>query len=489
LIYNLIVILLSFGMLRYLVVRETRNSLLQTQISEYRSSIEQYAVEAASFLRTADGDGLFTAVDQWSDEIGGRILVSDSAGVIQADAFSAYNGIQLPLTDLAEVLKGTESFSYSYYWLSPETKRSALLKPEIFEKIRLWLSTDAMNRQLVVYMVTPIVSGSRISGAVIASVSVQDVMDRISLLEFQTTLLMLVAALGMLTASIMIASSVVKPLGDMSRGLQRIGAGDFVHRIPVRGRSELAQIGNEINIMTEKLAVQDQVRREFISDASHELKTPLSTVKLLVQSMLQSPVMDEEMSREFLQDIDSEVDRMSALVGDLLDLVKSEGAQRVVNPEQVDVSELCRSVIDRLTPSAQKKKQRLTGDITPDLQLWGDASMLERMILNLTDNAIKYTPAEGHVQVSLAKRGRNLLLTVKDDGIGIGEEEQKHIFERFYRVDKARSRQTGGTGLGLSIVKEIASIHHGSIQVTSQLGKGTTMTVTLPETGERGENP
>jgi len=358
---------------------------------------------------------------------------------------------------------------------------------EILETLRRYLSTDDPTRQLVVYMATPIVSESTIAGAVVASASVQGVMDRISVLEFEVTLLTVSVAAVLLIATMMVSTSVMRPLGDVLRGLRRIGGGDFAHRIRVRGHSEFAQISREINDMAEKLSEQEEVRREFISNASHELKTPLSTVKILVQSMLQAPVMDEEMNREFMQDIDSEVDRMSALVGDLLDLVKNEGAKRIVDPEWLDLSLICRSVIDRLTPKARGRGQKLVGEIPPELMMSGDASTLERMILNVTDNAIKYTPEGGHVTLKLSKRRDILTVVVEDDGIGIGEEEQKHIFERFYRVDKARARQTGGTGLGLAIVKEIAATHGGTVRVESELGKGTHMIITLPESADEEE--
>jgi len=140
--YNLVIILVAFALLRFLVVRETRNSLLQTQIGEYRAGIEQYAVEAESCLRNSDGEGLYRLAQTWSEELGGRILISDAAGVIQADAFSAYNGVQLQLTDLTEVLNGRSSFSYSYYWLEPASPRPALLSSKILERLRISMSSD-----------------------------------------------------------------------------------------------------------------------------------------------------------------------------------------------------------------------------------------------------------------------------------------------------------------------------------------------------------
>jgi len=476
-----VAILAAFAVLRFLVVRETRNSLLQAQISEFRSSIEQYAVEAESVLRSSDGEELYSLTRSWSEALGGRVLVSDSAGVIQADAFSQYNGVRLELTDLNEVLMGNTSFSYSYYWLQTERPRGNQFSTRWLQALYSFVVQEDRSRQLVVYMATPIVSGSSVAGAVVASVSVQTVMDRISVLEFEMTLLTLAVGVFMLFASILISNSIIRPLGDVLRGLRRIGGGDFVHRIPVRGHSEFGQISSEINDMTEKLEAQEQVRRDFISNASHELKTPLSTIKILVQSMLTATEPDPEMNREFMQDIDNEVDRMSALVGDLLDLVKNEGAQRIVDPELLDFSAICRSVLDRLAPTAANRSQELRGDIPDSLMMMGDAPTLERMVLNVTDNALKYTPEGGHVTMKLVRRSHRLILTVEDDGIGIGEEEQKHIFERFYRVDKARSRQTGGTGLGLAIVKEIAQTHGGTVGVESQLGKGTKMTITLPE--------
>ena len=154
---------------------------------------------------------------------------------------------------------------------------------------------------------------------------------------------------------------------------------------------------------------------------------------------------------------------------------------------KVDLSALTEETVHTLQIAAEKKGQTLTADIAPGITLDGDSGKLMQIFYNLTDNAIKYTPENGHIAVRLAQSGANVLFAVMDDGIGIPEEDQKHIFERFYRVDKARSRATGGTGLGLSIVRQLAAMHGGTVSVSSQPGQGATFTVTLPMDAKRGE--
>ena len=231
----------------------------------------------------------------------------------------------------------------------------------------------------------------------------------------------------------------------------------------------------------------DKSRSQFVANASHELKTPLATMKLLLENMLYQPDMPQELRTEFMQDINHEIDRLSGIITDLLTLTQMDSHSSPLRVTKVDLSALTEETVHTLQIAAEKKGQTLTADIAPGITLEGDSGKLMQIFYNLTDNAIKYTPENGHIAVRLAQSGANVLFAVTDDGIGIPEEDQKHIFERFYRVDKARSRATGGTGLGLSIVRQLAAMHGGTVSVSSQPGQGATFTVTLPMDAKRGE--
>ena len=196
------------------------------------------------------------------------------------------------------------------------------------------------------------------------------------------------------------------------------------------------------------------------------------------------PDMPEDLRNEFMQDMNHEIDRLTGIVTDLLTLTRVDSDKGEMKHEPVDMSALTVEVIHQLTPAAENRGQRLESSIEQGLQLLGDKSRLNQILYNLTDNAIKYSPDGGRIFVSLGQEGDGLVWRVRDNGVGIPPEDQEHIFERFYRVDKARSRETGGTGLGLSIVKQLVSMHGGTITVRSEPNRGSEFKVVFPQGGE-----
>ncbi len=227
----------------------------------------------------------------------------------------------------------------------------------------------------------------------------------------------------------------------------------------------------------------ENMRREFVANVSHELRTPLTSVISYTETLLDGAVEDREITIRFLKVINDEADRMDRLVRDLLQLSHHDsGLQLSLSP--VDPEELMRVCLERLRHAANEKKQTLSlvraADLPVPLLVQGDRDRLEQLFLNIVGNAVKYTPAGGSVSVELKRQGEVLAILVKDTGIGIPEQDLDRIFERFYRVDKARSRQMGGTGLGLAIAKEIALMHGGDIRAQSRMNEGSEMTITLP---------
>ena len=217
----------------------------------------------------------------------------------------------------------------------------------------------------------------------------------------------------------------------------------------------------------------DELRKEFVANASHELRTPLTMIQGYVETLLEGGP-----SREFLEIIDRNVRRLAGLVGDLLDLSRLESGGDILRRETTDVAELLGRVRENFEPLAARRKQRLSvsGGGTADV----DPRLVERALSNLVDNALKYTGEGGEIRVSGERTDGHLVLKVADDGIGIPPADQGRIFERFYRVDKSRSREMGGTGLGLSIVKHVAQLHGGEVSVESSPGKGSVFTLRLP---------
>lgn len=267
-------------------------------------------------------------------------------------------------------------------------------------------------------------------------------------------------------------------LNKVMTSMRIIQNGDYTHKVNMGGNDELTVLGNEFNDLAERLRTSEEKRSRFVSDASHELKTPLASIKLLTDSILQYD-MDPETIREFVSDIGAEAERLNRMTAKLLSLTKAEGAAGAES-EIIYMAPTIRRVAKMLRQQAQQ------ADIHVELELERDVPVLileddlYQIVFNLMENGIKYNTPGGTLTVSLRRAEDNAILEVSDTGVGIPEDAVEHIFERFYRVDKARSRASGGSGLGLSIVRTIVQRNRGQIQVSSAPGQGTTFTVTFP---------
>lgn len=270
------------------------------------------------------------------------------------------------------------------------------------------------------------------------------------------------------------------PLKNMLKVIDKMSDSKFEEKIKVRGHDELAELGMAFNQMSARLMKVDANRQEFVSNVSHELKTPLSSMKVLIESLLLQDNVPEEMYKEFLGDTNSEIDRLTDIINHLLTIVKMDVKVLPLNIENENMNELIRGIIKRLTPLANKKNLTLEfNEEKEDVMCDVDKINITLAISNLIENGIKYTD-EGGVNVTLDSDHQNMYITVKDTGIGLEEEELNKIFDRFYRVDKTRDRQTGGTGLGLAITHRAIILHNGSIKVTSEVNVGTTFVIRIP---------
>jgi two-component system phosphate regulon sensor histidine kinase PhoR len=251
---------------------------------------------------------------------------------------------------------------------------------------------------------------------------------------------------------------------------------------PSRGEPEGAVL--VVQDVTEATRYQE-LRKEFVANVSHEFRTPLTLIKGFVETLQDGAVNDPVKSAEFLNTIAKQVDQLTNLVGDLLELSRIESRPGLPRRILVDPGEIVRRVVELMAPAAAKKNQKISTEIAPDLPLIaGDPDYLHRALSNLVDNAIKYTPEEGVIRVVSRNDGDRVAIDVSDNGIGIPKEDLPRVFERFYRVDKSRSRDMGGTGLGLSIVKHVVQAHDGTVTVESEPGKGSRFRVTLPRMSE-----
>ena len=262
--------------------------------------------------------------------------------------------------------------------------------------------------------------------------------------------------------------------------VEAVDVGYTDKRIEIKGSTELRSFAAHFNSIMDKNNELDSSRSEFVSNVSHELKTPITSIKVLADSLNTQEDVPVEVYKEFMLDIVSEIDRENKIIEDLLCMVRLDRASSVLNISSVNMNELLELVLKRLKPLAAKKNIELLFESFRPVVAQVDEVKITQVISNLVENAIKYNNVDGWVHVSLNADHQFFYVRVEDSGIGIPKDSQGKVFDRFYRVDKARSRETGGTGLGLSIVRNIILMHHGTIKLYSEEGMGTTFTFRIP---------
>ena len=317
-------------------------------------------------------------------------------------------------------------------------------------------------------------------GAVLLSEDARDIFY--SLDSIRQTILLYTTLAGVFVCVLMFFASqlLIGPLKGVFKAVQRMSEGHLEQRIFVRGKGEYSQLAIAFNDMSEKLEQVEKAREEFVSNVSHELKTPLSSIKVLSESILLEENTPIETYREFLQDITSEVDRMTIIVNDLLELVKLDRREHGFHATTTELNMLVEDILRRLSPLAEQKRIILLYEDVRQVIMDADEVKLSLAISNIVENGIKYTPPGGTVKVIVDADHQNAFITIQDTGIGIPEEEQNKVFNRFYRVDKTRARGTGGTGLGLAISHAAVLLHNGSLRLTSKPDEGSVFVIRLP---------
>ena len=292
------------------------------------------------------------------------------------------------------------------------------------------------------------------------------------------TLSLTIGAVALLVAALFVLL-LTRRLQALVRSMHTVASGDYHYRHVISGRDELGKLGEELNRLTEQMDRTESERRRFVADASHELKTPLASIRLLSDSIAQNEKMDPGTMREFASDIGGEAQRLQRTTEKLLDLSRLDDKVQFV-PEPVDLKQAALDAIASLRPLAQEKQVRLRSELEEGCVVMGSRDDMARILFNLVENAIKYNVPEGSVLLRLYGREEQVRLSVEDTGIGIPEADRPYIFDRFYRVDKARSREAGGSGLGLSIVHDAVLAQGGSITVGQNKPQGSVFMLSFP---------
>ena len=444
--------------------------LFNQRIRTDRNGLESLAVQIARDVDNSDVAALRERLSVAAGEMGGRVLLLDENGKVQVDSYGEMNGRRLQYPEVANVLLKGMTTDYGIHELETGLKLDT----------NNLLFTRRGNASWVGYCTAGVVMSSEIIGVLLLVSPVQEMMQNLYQLQDQMVLIFLVIAFAALLCALIFARVITKPVGGLMRGIQRMSKGDFSARVMVKSSGEFKQLAQAFNSMSEKLETLDQSRNQFVSNASHELKTPLATMKIMLESLIYQPDMDKDLRAEFMSDINSEIDRLSAVVSDLLTLVQMDSQNVKLSRENLSIAALIKENAHRLQPIADQKEQQISLSISDPCDIYADKSKLNQVIYNLMENAVKYTQSGGQIKVSLVRQGRDAIFTVSDNGPGIPKENLPHVFDRFYRVDKARSREKGGTGLGLSIVHQLVLLHGGAIRVESEEGKGASFIVELP---------
>ena len=444
--------------------------LFDDRMLKDRTATDKVAAEISPLYTSGQADKLQPILESHGGDMNGRLMLLDETGKVQLDSFSQLNGSRLELPEVISILSMGKTADYGVHELTGDGQRTWLdyLKP--YNPNSEWVSycSSALTKNGVIY------------GVLLYSAPVEDMMQRLSSLQSRMILYFLLAAVAAMVIALFFSRVLTKPLATLTRSIQRMGRGDFSVRVPVKGSSEIRRLSETFNTMSEKLEMLDTSRNQFVSNASHELKTPLATMKILLEGIIYQPEMDAELRTEFLTDINREIDRLNSIISDLLTLVSVDSKAMRLKRTTFSLAQVITDTARLLQPVAERNHQELKLVINDKCEMYADCAKLTQVCYNLMENALKYTQEGGSIRVRLIRSGRDAVFTVSDNGPGIPKEDQAHIFDRFYRVDKARSRDTGGTGLGLSIVHQMVLMHGGSISVESEEGAGSTFTVELP---------
>lgn len=342
--------------------------------------------------------------------------------------------------------------------------------------------TDKKNQCIVLTQAIKEPQSGKITHVLFATASIADIYTALHSIRLVLISIIIILIVALIALAIVASYQLSKPFRNIEETIEHIGEGGTAENIEIKGASELASISNSFNTMLKRINQLEASRQEFVSNVSHELKTPMTSMKVLAESLVGQEGVPEELYQEFLSDIVNELDRENNIITDLLTLVKMDSTGIEMNVAPVNINELIESQLKLLRPLAKEKNIELVFESFNPIIAEVDETKFSLCISNLVVNAIKYNNVDGWVHVSLNADKTYFYVKVQDNGFGIPEEAQEHIFDRFYRVDKARDRATGGSGLGLAITKTIVMAHNGTIKVFSQVDKGSTFTMQIPLT-------
>lgn len=455
--FRIMAAILIMGILPMLVMEHTmmntyRQSIIKNSVIDIQSNLSQIAYKIGPNLQYIDEKtNVFSSeLDMLSDVYEGRIIVVNGQMKIVYDSYVFEEGKTLISESVINVLSGRNGANF--------------------------YTVDGITE-----VVMPIHGfENALIGVILVDVNESEFLINIRDTYEELFVVRILLFMSILVVAFVLSGLLIKPIETLTSLIRRFEEGYNNERVPSGGYTEVGELGDEFNKLFGKMSQLDKSRQEFVSNVSHELKTPITSIKVLADSLNGQEDVPIKLYKEFMTDIANEIDRENKIINDLLTLVRMDKTEAGLIVTTANINELVESVLKRLSPIATRENIEITFESFRSVVADVDEVKLSLAITNLVENAIKYNKKDGWIKVSLNADHKYFYVQVEDSGIGIPKEQIGKIFDRFYRVDKTRSRETGGTGLGLSITRNAILMHNGQIKVESHENKGSKFIMRIP---------
>lgn len=468
--FRLFVILFLMGLVPTLIIKEgilqnyenravaVRQSDVQNQLKIIANHLITY-----NYLQDTSSEVINAELEQLSNLYSGRVLIINGNLKVVKDTYGISEGRTIISEEVIKCLKGTTMSNYD------EKNGFIEITSPIVETVSAQTATDKIPE------------GTELTrGVLLTSVSTDIIRSTLDILDHRAFIIMIIMFVCILVIAMVLTQILIRPFDRISRAINEIKDDHIDEPISVPDYLETEHIVDAFNSLIRRMKIVDNSRQEFVANVSHELKTPITSMKVLADSLLGQQDVPVQLYREFLVDIAEEIDREDKTINDLLALVKMDKTAAKLNISVVNMNNLAEIILKRLRPIARKNDIEVNLVSAREVLAEVDEVKMSLILTNLVENAIKYNKEHGEVTVTLDADHQFFTVEVADTGIGIPEDAILQIYERFYRVDKSHSRESGGTGLGLAITKSAIRLHRGTIRAESKLGEGTRFLVKMP---------
>ncbi|MBP3602748.1 MAG: two-component sensor histidine kinase [Lachnospiraceae bacterium] len=469
---RLFVIIFLIGLIPGIVVRAgimqsyedravaVRQSDVQNQLKIIANHLITY-----NYLPNPSSEVINAEIEQLANLYSGRVMIINGNLKVIKDTYGISEGKTIISSEVIKCMKGTGSARYD------DNNGYIEITTPIVETVSEQMATETIpaGKELI-------------RGVMLTSVSTDIITATMDALNRKALIITIIIIISLLALAILLANVLIRPFDRITNAIGEVKEGYTTDPISVPDYLETEHIVDAFNSLQSRMKILDDSRQEFVANVSHELKTPMTSVKVLADSLIAQQDAPAELYREFMVDIADEIERENKIINDLLALVKLDKAAAELNITGVNMNELTEIILKRLRPIARKNDVELLLVSTREIIAEVDEVKMSLILTNLIENAIKYNKKHGKVTVTLDADHQYFTIEVSDTGIGIPEDSMTRIYERFYRVDKSHSREIGGTGLGLAITRNAVLLHRGTIKVESKEGEGTTFLVKIPLT-------